>query len=300
MIDLHMHTNHSDGTESCISVLKKCEEKNLDYISITDHNSVGAYLELENMDVKKYFSGKIICGIELNTKILNVPIEILGYGIDYNKMAGLLKNVYISATQRNQIEAKRLYDKCIKYGIKLDDDCLAKFSPNEFASGFFHKEITKHEENRKLISDEAWNASKVLYRQYMSDPNAPLYVEIDDFVPDFETASNLIRESGGLVFLPHIYEYKHNSMPILNYILNNHEIDGIECYYTTFTPEQHKEILAICQKHNLFISGGSDFHGSCKLEVDIAKGFGNLQIPTDIITNWVTKINLFNKEVLHE
>ena len=294
MIDLHMHTIHSDGTENSISILKKCEEKKLDFISITDHNSVGAYFELEKVNIKNYFSRKIICGIELNTKILNVPIEILGYGIDYNKISGLLKNIYIDATQRNLIEAKRLYDKCIKYGIKLDDNCLAQYNTNEFASGFFHKQIIKYEENKKLISPEAWNASKILYRQYMSDPNAPLYVEMDDLVPDFETASSLIKQAGGLVFVPHIYEYKHNSMPILNYILDNHTIDGIECYYTTFTPEQHEEILNTCKRHNLFISGGSDFHGTCRPEIDIAKGYGNLEIPTDVITNWISKINFYN------
>lgn len=295
MIDLHMHSVHSDGTENCIAILKKCEEKNLDYISITDHNTVGAYFELENLNIKDYFSGKIICGVELNTKILGVPIEILGYGIDYSKMSNLLKTIYIDASERNILEAQRLYNKCINYGIKLDDNCLDNYTPNQFASGFFHREITKHEENRNLISDEAWNASKILYRQYMSDPKAPLYVEMDDLVPDFETASSLIREAGGLVFIPHIYEYKHNSMPILNYILDNHSIDGIECYYTTFSNEQHNEILEICQKYNLFVSGGTDFHGTCRPEVDIGHGFGDLQIPTNIISNWITKINLFNK-----
>ena len=294
MIDLHMHTVHSDGTENCISILKKCEEKKLDYISITDHNTVNAYFDFEKLNIADYFSGKIICGVELNTKILGVPIEILGYGIDYKKMVNLLKNVYIDESERNILEARRLFDKCIKYGIKLDNNCLENYTPNQFASGFFHKEITKHEENKKLISEEAWNASKILYRQYMSDPEAPLYVEMDDFVPDFETASSLIREAGGLVFVPHIYEYKHNAMPILNNILDNYKIDGIECYYTTFSNEQHSEILDICKKHNLFISGGSDFHGTYRPEVDIGKGFGNLEIPTNIISNWVSKINLFN------
>ena len=46
MIDLHMHTTYSDGTESCTTVLKKCQEKNLNYISITDHNTALAYKEL--------------------------------------------------------------------------------------------------------------------------------------------------------------------------------------------------------------------------------------------------------------
>lgn len=85
MIDLHMHTTYSDGTESCTTVLKKCQEKNLNYISITDHNTALAYKELETLDVKSLFSGKIVPGIELNTKALNIPIEILGYGIDYQK-----------------------------------------------------------------------------------------------------------------------------------------------------------------------------------------------------------------------
>jgi len=294
MIDLHMHSLHSDGTENCVSILKKCKEKNLDYISITDHNSVNAYFEFENLDISNYFSGKIIPGIELNTKILNVPIEILGYGIDYTKMAGLLEKIYIPSEQRNLIEAQRLYDKCIKYGIKLDEDCLKRFSANQFASGFFHKEITKHPENRSLISNEAWEAGKVLYRQYMSDPKAPLYVEMDDFVPDFETVSNLVKQCDGLIFIPHIYEYKTNAIPILNYILEHHSIDGIECYYTTFSDEQHSEILQIANQHNLLISGGSDFHGTRRPGVDIGNGFGNLQIPTDIILNWVSKINLFN------
>ena len=111
MIDLHMHTTYSDGTENCETVLKKCQQKNLDYISITDHNTALVYKELENKNVKDFYNGKIIPGIELNTKVLNIPIEILGYGIDYAKMNNLVKKVYIPAAERNFIEVKRLYKK---------------------------------------------------------------------------------------------------------------------------------------------------------------------------------------------
>lgn len=293
MIDLHMHTTYSDGSESCETVLKKCQEKNLDYISITDHNTALAYQELENKNVKDFYSGNIIPGIELNTKVLNIPIEILGYGIDYKKTNKLVKDVYISAEERNKLETKRLYDKCIKYGINLDSNCLDNYDSNMFASVFFHNEITKNIENKKLISDEAWNSSKIFYRQYMSDPSTPLYVEMDDFVPDFDTASNLVRQAGGLVFIPHIYEYRENSKAILNYILDNYKIDGIECYYTTFSEEQHKEILDICKNKNLFISGGSDFHGKPKPDVNIGSGYGNLNIPTSIIDSWIDRVKLF-------
>ena len=290
MIDLHMHTTYSDGTESCTTVLKKCQEKNLNYISITDHNTALAYEELKKLDTRSLFSGKIIPGIELNTKILNIPIEILGYGIDYQKMNNLVKNVYIPATERNKIEVKRLYDKCIKAGITLDKNCLDNYTSEMFASVFFHTEITKHEENRHLLSEEAWNSSKIFYRQYMSDPKTPLYVEMDDFVPDFETASNLVRQAGGLIFIPHIFEYKKNAEPILNYILENFDIDGIECYYTTFTPEQHNKLIKLCNERNLFISGGSDFHGKIKPDVDIGVGYGNMNIPDSIVETWKNNV----------
>ena len=68
MIDLHMHTTYSDGTESCSTVLKKCQEKNLNFISITDHNTALVYEELEDQSISSLFNGHIISGIELNTK----------------------------------------------------------------------------------------------------------------------------------------------------------------------------------------------------------------------------------------
>ena len=293
MIDLHMHTTYSDGTESCTTVLKKCQEKNLNYISITDHNTALAYEELEKLDVKSLFSGKIIPGIELNTKALNIPIEILGYGIDSNKMNELVKKVYIPATERNKIEVKRLYDKCIQAGIILNKNCLDNYKPEMFASVFFHNEITKHEENKNILSEEVWNSSKIFYRQYMSDPTPPLYVEMDDFVPDFETASNLVRQAGGLVFIPHIFEYKKNAEPILNYILENFDIDGIECFYTTFSTEQHENLINLCNERNLFISGGSDFHGKIKPDVDIGVGYGNMQIPDSIVEVWKNNVEFW-------
>lgn len=293
MIDLHIHTKYSDGTEDCISVLKKCEEKKLDCISITDHNTAEAYNELEKINVSKYYSGKIITGIELNTKVLNIPIEILGYGIDYKKMNELVKKVYISEQDRNEIEIKRLYEKCLRCGIILDENFLHSYDKSMFASVLFHKEITKYEQNKNLISEDAWNDSRCFYRRYMSNPQTPLYVEMDDFVPDFQTASKLIRDCGGLVFIPHIFEYKENSDSVLNYILNNYKIDGIECFYTTFSAEQHDKILKICKDHNLFVSGGSDFHGSCKPNVDVGSGYGDLIIPSDIVKPWKNNIIFF-------
>ena len=292
MIDLHMHTKYSDGTDTCIEILKKAESKKLNIISITDHNTALAYNELENININDYNSGKIIPGIELNTKVLGVPIEILGYGIDYKIMNELVKEVYIPAEERNKIEVQRLLDKCIKAGMKIDSNCMERYNSSIFASKFIHSEIVKCEENKTILDRDAWVDTKVFYRKYMSNPEGILYVEMDDFVPDFNTAADLIRKSGGLVFLPHIFEYRENAKKILDFIVENYEFDGIECYYTTFTIEQTNELLNICKNNNFYVSGGSDYHGKNKPNVDMGIGYGEMIINDKVIENWKHKVSL--------
>lgn len=233
------------------------------------------------------FLGKIITGIELNTKILNIPIEILGYNIDYKLMDSLLPSIYSSSKERNILECNRLYEKCIKTGIKINEHDLLNYDSSDFASKFIHTLITKDEYNKKFIDEDAWNNSSIFYRKYMSNPNTSLYIEMDDIVPDFETAANLIRKCGGFVFIPHIFEYRENSEKILDFILKNHKIDGIECYYTTFSNEQTQKLLQICKNRNLHISGGSDYHGINKPKVSMGKGLGNLIISSSITKSWL-------------
>ena len=285
-IYLHTHTHYSDGTDEVIEYLKKAEEKQLKVISITDHNTCEAYNELKNINVKKYYSGKIITGIELNTKILGIPIEVLGYGIDIDKMNQLLPNYYISTQERNLLEIKRLYDKCIKEGIILENDFVEKYEQGMYASKYLHKALTQNPDNKKLIDNDAWESSNILYRKYMSNPESKFYINMDDVLPDFKTVLNLIKECGGLLFIPHIFEYRDNSMKILNDILENYAIDGIECFYTTFTEEQHEFLLKLCKEKGLFISGGSDYHGNMKPNIELGIGHGNLRIPKDIIKPW--------------
>ena len=87
MIDLHIHTTYSDGTDSVEELLKKAEDNQLEVISITDHDEVGSYFELEkDKKLRNLYSGKIIIGAELKTVWNRVPIEILAYGIDYKKL----------------------------------------------------------------------------------------------------------------------------------------------------------------------------------------------------------------------
>lgn len=286
MIDLHMHTNYSDGYDSVKELLKKAESIDLQCISITDHNNCGGYSELKDVATRQMFSGKIIPGVELNTKVLNVPIEILGYNIDTNITAQLISDTYLNNNERDKLEVQRLYEKCTNENIELPDDFVDKYDGSTYASKYLHSYITENSKNRSLISEQSWNNSNIFYREYMSNPESKFFVDMDDILPDFETASRIIREAHGLVFIPHIFEYRDNSEKILNFILKNYKIDGIECYYRNFTKEQTEYLLDICKKHNLYVSGGSDYHGKNHPGVEMGIGEGSLHVPEYITGPW--------------
>ena len=202
-------------------------------------------------------------------------------------MDSLLPSFYLSAEERNKIEFSRLVQKCKNIGIKISDSDILKYDCKSFPSKYIHKIITKDINNKKFINEDVFENNSLFYRKYMSDPDSPIYVEMDEIVPDFETAANLIKKCGGFVFVPHIYEYRENSEKILNFILNNHQIDGIECYYTTFSKEQTDKLLEICNDKNLFVSGGSDYHGKNKSKVNMGTGYGNLNITRNITNSWI-------------
>ena len=291
MIDLHMHSKYSsDGSDEVSFMLKQAEELKLKCISITDHNTCEVYNDLKDENIRKIFTGKIIPGVELNTKVLGIPIEILCYNIDPVKMQEVIKNTYLSNDERNKEEVKKLYEKAVKAGVILPKDFVEKYDGSCYASKYFREVIIQDENNKKFINEASWNDNNVFYREYMSNPNTKFFINMDDLLPDFNILSKKTHEIGGMVFLPHIFEYRENSLKILDYILKNYEFDGIECYYRNFTKEQTDYLLDICKKNNLFVSGGSDYHGKQRPNIKMGIGEGNLCVPDDIVNNWVEKV----------
>ena len=78
MIDLHMHSTCSDGSDDYKTILKKAQELGLNYISITDHDNCKVYEEMEKDNIKDYYTGNLIPGVELQAYILVFSIELLG------------------------------------------------------------------------------------------------------------------------------------------------------------------------------------------------------------------------------
>lgn len=292
MIDLHIHSTYSDGTYTVKEILEKAEELKLKYISITDHDTNLAYDELKNIDVSKYYSGKIITGIELKTLYHGRIIEILGYNYNIEKLRNWLDSFY-KTRQKCDIQTKyfnHLYDACIKLNIKLSPKKEIKWNPNkDWASVTIYKDLKKYEENKAVVPEDMWNDFSCFSKKYCADRNSVLYIDKSGDYPNLEDAIKAVKDAGGIAIVPHIFIYKwaKNKEELIQDIYDNYNIDGFECYHNTFSEEQSNYLIEFCKKNNLLMSGGSDTHGDNKPGINLGTGKGNLNISEKIIENWV-------------
>lgn len=296
MIDLHIHSTYSDGTANVIEILKQAQTLKLDTISITDHETCDAYEELSKINVKEFYSGKIIEGIELKSRYKNKIIDILGYNIDCNKMKTYLQECY-KETSREKIQEKQLeefYRYGNEYGLILKPiEDLEWDKKKDWGSRVFYRELKSHEENRLKVPEDLWESFKTFKRDYYHIEGKMFYNNVSNYYPKLDKILEIIHNAGGLAFVAHIHEYSwmEDKIEELNEIINNFNIDGIECYYSNFTENQINELINYCHKNNLLSSGGSDYHGDNKPDIFLGIGRGNLQVPSDIIDNWTKELN---------
>lgn len=293
MIDLHIHTNYSGGESDLIEILKIAEKRNVSTIAITDNNTCAAYKELKQLPIKKYFSGKIVPGCEFSTIVNNVPIELIGYNIDTDLAQKKILELYLSKEDYNIYETNLIINKCIEEGLRIDTSNIKYDASKEKGKKAVFEEIRRHPENQKFILEEAWNNARTFLLTYTSNPNSDFFVDFSGIVPSYKQVVELIKQCGGKVFMPHIFKYNENSKSVLETLLREKMIDGIEGYYPYYSQEQQQFVLEFAQKYNLYISGGSDSHGTSDSEIGI--GRGSLNIPDKIISPWIDKTKIITQ-----
>ena len=285
MIDIHTHTTYSDGSSSVEEILKEANNSNINIFSITDHNTINAYDEVKKL--RHLFSGNIISGIEITTTYKGETIEVLGYGFDLDKMKKLLSENVLTFEEKQLKEFELIKNQYKKIGVKFKEENII-FDPKvESSRVAFVKEIKKYPDNFKFfLYESSITTDSGFTRNEVYNPKSPLYVDESSLFPSLEKTIDMIHSAGGLAFLAHVYAYSKNISEELINILDNYNLDGLECFYTTFTDEQSKYLVDLCKKRYLYMSGGSDFHGTRKINHNLGIGSGNLNINDDIITSW--------------
>ena len=291
MVDMHIHTTYSDGDKTLKEVLERCEEKKLEIISITDHNTCKAY-EDEALKNNNIFSGKIVKGIEMNATLDNKKtIEFLAYNIKNTKIIEEWSNKFFSyelLEEKFNKSKNKIIDICNKNGLIYDLNIIKKDIPvTDFFVVHMYFELIKHKENMKYMS-EFMDSFNNFRRNGLDNPNSIFYMGENFPQPLFRDVVDIIHKSGGLVFLAHPFEYMfEDTISFIDYLRREVQLDGIECFHPSAESDNRIEkLIKYARKNNLYISGGSDYHGTKKHNIDLGVGTGTLKIPKEYIEEW--------------
>ena len=290
MIDIHMHTIYSDGDKTVEEVLKMCEKRRLEYISITDHDTCKQYDD-EALKYNKIFSGKIIKGSELHAVFQNKNIEILAYNINPNVINQWCEKYYSDDKLREQQKMcrQRLFDICDKHGLIYDESKIRKpKKASEYVERPIYEELIKHNENHKILG-EFTESFSVFFRKGLANPESSYFMNHIESRPPYREVIDIIHKAGRKAFLAHPFEYKfEDTIGFIDDLRKEAELDGIECFHPSSADDNKKDILVeYARRNNLYISGGSDYHGSPKPDIEIGVGRGNLNISKEIIEEWI-------------
>lgn len=288
MIDLHTHTLYSDGTCNVKELLKEAENMGVTLLSITDHDKVDAYIEMRNFNMKEYYTGKIIPGAEFSVSYKGKRMELLGYGIDVDKVKPWLDKVYCKEKlyKDNIMEFEEIYELCRSKGLKVTENL--EYNVNDYPVDVIYYDIIKYQENKKFFTDEEWDNIDVFWRKCSNNKDFIIYWDFSKRVVSAKEVSDLIRKAGGKVFIAHIFKYQiDDHIELLDTLIRDNIIDGIEVYYSAFTDEQIDFLEKYCKGNKLFMSAGSDFHGMKKKERKIGIGYGNMNVQENVVKDWI-------------
>lgn len=281
-----MHTTTSDGSDEPIDILTKAQQLGLKYISITDHDSIGAYTKLMNIKIHNYFEGKFIPGCEFSAVHNGKPIEILGYGIDLDviKSTGIVSDEKFYERENDYL--KKMKDVCKNLNIKYSDNLSVK--SKNFATQIMHADFRKYPENEKHFPKEIWESLNAFYRTCVNNPESPFFLNQMKDCLTVPEAADLIKKAGGKSFLAHLYGYyADDHIDFLNSIVSLNALDGVECYHSLHSIDRTNNLLDYCSSHKLYSSGGSDYHGKLKPTVKMGESIPGIKIPYDILAPWL-------------
>jgi len=287
-IDLHTHTTASDGTLTPSELIDYAVSKGLKAIAITDHDNIDGISEAMSRAEYHRSQGvdiEVIPGIEFSTGYMGSDVHIVGLYVDYKGeyLKTRLSNFIKGREKRNIEMCERLSDR----GMSVTMEDLRSAYPNCV--------ITRAHFARYLYEQGYISSIKEGFERYIGD-GKPCFVSRKKTTP--MRAVEIIRHSGGFPILAHpvLYGFSKDKLEHLLSELKEAGLRGIEAIYSTYKPSDERDIRALASKYNLCISGGSDFHGSNKPDIDLGTGMGHLFVPEDVLS----EIKLSHAEMLKD
>ena len=267
MIDLHSHTNESDGSLSPQQLVAEAQRIGLEALSITDHDTLGGYDAA--LPAATAAGLELICGIELSTKLNGRSVHLLGYFLNEDGIGPFrawVREMQASRRERNVRLAARLQE------LGFDITLAAAEARGRGMTGRPHF--------AQLMVEKGYVRDiRQAFDDYL-DESAIGYVQRME--PQFAESVERIRNAGGIASLAHPVRVREDVPAILPSLVEA-GLNGLEVYHSDHDAQTTACYLALAQRYRLAITGGSDFHGDVKPAVRLGVGEGNLAISRAVL-----------------
>ena len=271
-IDLHVHSNYSDGTYTPQELVRIALEKGLRAFALTDHDTTeGIPLAAE---AARGTGLEVIPGIEFSTSYQGKDVHILGLGICPEDRSFQEQLEYFKTSRERRYE--KIIQKMQEKGLPISQEALEEKFPGAV--------VTRAHFARYLKEEGLVGSNQEAFDRYLGD-HACCFVPREKVTP--AQAVRLIKENGGYAVLAHplIYGMAKEKLENLVKELKIFGLDGIEAIYSQNRWYDEGQMRALAKRHGLKITGGSDYHGANKPGIEMGCGKGNLSIPYEIWEN---------------
>ena len=287
MIDLHIHSTASDGSFSPSEILNLSLDAGIKAIALTDHDSIDGVREVMKIGVP--WPLEFITGVEISCEPPenfpdNSSLHILGYGFDLEskEMNLALEKLQKARADRNPLIIKKLNDLGFDISIKEVEEITAD------------GQIGRPHIAQAMIEKKIVGSFNEAFDKYLGKGKKAY---VDKFRLPCKEALELIHNAGGVSIIAHPGIIKDNKKFTVEKLIKDLKqlgLNGIEAYYTSHSHEQTTNFINLAQKHDMIITGGSDFHGALNQEVNIGTGRGELVVYDELFNNLINTI-----ETLH-
>lgn len=249
MIDLHMHSNYSDGTYTVEEILASAKDMGLTQIAITDHNILTGSIMASKLAKDIDF----IIGTELSVDYKDVEVHLLSYfpnGSNYKNVEFVINE----GEANKQIAIMEMVERLNDMGIDIKLNELSKYGKGV---------INRVHICMAMIEHGYISSVQEGFSNWVGDHCEAF---VDRKKTTLKEAVDAVHADGGIAVIAHPYEYdKLNIDEFLDDVKD--DIDGIECFHPSATKENSMHLVEIANKYNKIITGGSDFHGKNKPDI---------------------------------
>lgn len=269
-IDLHTHSLCSDGAQTPADVVKTAAAAGLSAIALSDHDCITGVQEA--MDTGKALGVEVIPAVELSAQS-DTELHILGYFIDIHN-----KRLQDAMAYALQVRDERQEETCRKLREQGFDITMEEARAEAHGNPVLCRAHFAQIMVRKGYAESVKDA----FAKYLS---VGCYAYSNRQALTATEAVSLIREAGGIAVAAHLHLIKMPDDQLREYLktLIPYGLDGVEGYYTDYTPDMQERYQNMAKELGLVISGGTDYHGANKPHIAIGKGKGNLEIPYSVL-----------------